>query len=68
MTISEATKLSTARATSVRPLIWIGAITTGTVVTTSDHAEVAHVVEPNVASEDTTKEHLSSRWSSRIWS
>ena len=33
MTISEATKLSTARATSVRPLIWIGAITTGTVVT-----------------------------------
>ncbi|WP_338831847.1 MFS transporter [Bradyrhizobium sp. 27S5] len=33
MTISEATKLSPARAVSVRPLIWIGAITTGTVVT-----------------------------------
>ncbi|WP_338699780.1 MFS transporter [Bradyrhizobium sp. 26S5] len=33
MTISEATKLSTARPISVRPLIWIGAITTGTVVT-----------------------------------
>ncbi|WP_029078687.1 MFS transporter [Bradyrhizobium sp. th.b2] len=32
MTISEATKLP-ARAVSVRPLIWIGAITTGTVVT-----------------------------------
>ena len=33
MTISEATKLSPARTVSVRPLIWIGAITTGTVVT-----------------------------------
>ncbi|MHC2250409.1 putative MFS family arabinose efflux permease [Bradyrhizobium embrapense] len=33
MTISEATKLSPARPVSVRPLIWIGAITTGTVVT-----------------------------------
>jgi len=33
MTISEATKLSPARTASVRPLIWIGAITTGTVVT-----------------------------------
>lgn len=33
MTISEATKLPSARAVSVRPLIWIGAITTGTVVT-----------------------------------
>ncbi|MFQ3457405.1 MFS transporter [Bradyrhizobium sp. UFLA01-814] len=33
MTISEATKLSPARTVAVRPLIWIGAITTGTVVT-----------------------------------
>ncbi|MGY4478590.1 MFS transporter [Bradyrhizobium sp. USDA 3364] len=33
MTISEATKLSPAGTVSVRPLIWIGAITTGTVVT-----------------------------------
>lgn len=33
MTISEATKLSPARPVSVRPLIWIGAVTTGTVVT-----------------------------------
>jgi predicted MFS family arabinose efflux permease len=33
MTISEVTKLSTERPVSVRPLIWIGAITTGTVVT-----------------------------------
>ncbi|PAY06162.1 MFS transporter [Bradyrhizobium sp. UFLA03-84] len=33
MTISEATKLSPDRTVSVRPLIWIGAITTGTVVT-----------------------------------
>ncbi|AUC97605.1 MFS transporter [Bradyrhizobium sp. SK17] len=33
MTISEATKISPARTASVRPLIWIGAITTGTVVT-----------------------------------
>ncbi|KJC51110.1 MFS transporter [Bradyrhizobium sp. LTSP885] len=33
MTISEATKLSPARPVSVRPLIWIGAITAGTVVT-----------------------------------
>ncbi|QOZ25425.1 MFS transporter [Bradyrhizobium sp. CCBAU 51753] len=33
MTISDATKLSPAGAVSVRPLIWIGAVTTGTVVT-----------------------------------
>ncbi|WP_407164910.1 MFS transporter [Bradyrhizobium sp. ORS 111] len=33
MTISDVTKLSSARPVSVRPLIWIGAITTGTVVT-----------------------------------
>ncbi len=33
MTISEATKPPPARTASVRPLIWIGAITTGTVVT-----------------------------------
>ncbi|WGS24688.1 MFS transporter [Bradyrhizobium sp. ISRA464] len=33
MTISDVTKLSPARPVSVRPLIWIGAITTGTVVT-----------------------------------
>ncbi|KWV49640.1 MFS transporter [Bradyrhizobium macuxiense] len=33
MTISDVTKLSPAQPLSVRPLIWIGAITTGTVVT-----------------------------------